>query len=85
MSQTNQFESFYGISLESAKKGQKLRVAYRINCQHNRSEEDQIRLIADVLDNFAYPEVMRRIKNRNIILGVQTTLCSHGNVPRFQS
>jgi hypothetical protein len=55
------FDSYYGISLDAAEAGQKVRVAFRLNCKEKRSEEDQIRLVPDILDNHAYPEVMRRI------------------------
>lgn len=55
------FDSYYGISLDGAEAGQKVRIAFRSNCQDKRSEEGQIRLVADILDNHAYPEVMGRI------------------------
>jgi hypothetical protein len=52
----NKFDSYYGFSLEATEKGQRARVAFRLNCQDKRSEDDQIRLVANILDNHAYPE-----------------------------
>lgn len=73
MNQVNQFglkdgrfESYYGISLNYAEKGQKVKVAFRLNCQDKRSEDDQTRLVADILDNHAYPEVMGCIANGSL-------------------
>jgi uncharacterized protein (UPF0332 family) len=66
LSQINQFESFYGFSLHGAKEGEKVRIAFRINCGNKRSEEERMMHIANILDNFAYPEIMRRIKDHRI-------------------
>lgn len=59
--QSNTIKSFSGISLNSANEGEKVSIAFKLNCQDKRPEDDQIRLIADILDNYAYPEVMNRI------------------------
>jgi len=63
---TIKFESYYAISLDAAQVGQKIRIAFRSDCQEKRSDEEQIRLVADILDNLAYPEIMKRIANGNL-------------------
>lgn len=57
------FESFFGFSTNYATGGQIAKVAYRINCNSEIPDEGKLTMISNILDNYAYPEVMRRIEN----------------------
>jgi hypothetical protein len=56
------FNSRYGFAKSAAKSGQIVPVMFRINCRDHIPEEDRLKKIYDVLDNYAYPEVLKRIE-----------------------
>jgi hypothetical protein len=52
--------------LKYANSGEKTRVALRINCNNEISEDGKLKIISDILDNFAYPELARQIRDNEI-------------------
>jgi hypothetical protein len=68
MTRSIKFNSIYGYSTTSAKPGERLAVAFRVNCKDNFPEEGKCNMAANVLDEIIYPEVMKLIKEGRLPL-----------------
>lgn len=57
------FESLFGFAITDAKKkGDTVGVGFQFNVSDNYSKESKLVMIQNILDTFAYPEVMKRIE-----------------------
>ena len=58
------FKTFTGFALESAEKGEKVRMEFQFNVKDQHIDpEVKTLIIHNILDNFVYPEIMYRVHN----------------------
>lgn len=61
------FESFYGFALSGAvKKGDSIAVGFQFNVCDTHSDESKLVMIQHILDDIAYPEIMRKVKQNKL-------------------
>ena len=66
MKKAIKFHSIYGYSTASARNGEKVSIAFRINCKNDLFPDGKLRMISNILDDIAYPEVIRRVKEAQL-------------------
>jgi len=61
------FESIYGYAVSGAKKkGDRASIGFQFNVKDNFPEESKFVMLQNTLDDYIYPEIMRRIKNESL-------------------
>ena len=60
------FPSIFGYSTTSAKKGDRIPVAFRINCNDGYPSDSKLTMANDALDNIIYPQIIRLVKDGSL-------------------
>lgn len=60
---TVKFTSIFGYSTTSAKKGERIPVAFRINCNDRYPADLKLTMATDALDTIIYPEIINLVKD----------------------
>lgn len=61
------FESFFGFALTGAKKkGDRVVIGFQFNVKDGYDELGKARMAQHALDDYVYPEIMRRIENKRL-------------------
>lgn len=56
------FSSITGVSLSHAKKGETVKISYRLNCKDEIQGLDKFVIARNNLEDLIYPEIMKRVK-----------------------
>jgi uncharacterized protein (UPF0332 family) len=60
------FNSFMGFAMNAAKDGEKVSVAFQMNCKDNNDEATKSTIGQNILTDFIYPEIQRRVKEGKV-------------------
>lgn len=63
MNRTIKFNSIFGYSTTSAKKGDRIPVAFRVNCNDSYPRDTKLTMANDALDNIIHPEIQNLVKD----------------------
>jgi hypothetical protein len=60
------FNSFMGFAMNAAKEGEKVSIAFQMNCKDSLDEVMKTSIGQNILTDFVYPEIQRRVKEGKV-------------------